>query len=482
MSIQSVFKKSLDFFPKKSVEIELTNMLLCSDAGLLPIRQLDETLKLTEQFVDVLHDFRRQYSVQHPFLEMTRSRVYGILADYPDQNDHDVLRKDPLFKMIAGRSPNDKTDLACQPTISRFENAITPSCLLRLEELFMEQFVDSFDEPPSVLTFDVDAFDDPTYGDQQLTLFHGFYDQYQYLPVVWTCAETDAVLMLKLLWGSAAPTYGIEDDLQRLVAKLRAKWPDVRILIRADSGFSKPSIYQMCEELNVEYLIGLGMNSKLKQISETLLCKVIKQYEQTNQKQRIFHTCEYQAKTWPHPRQIVIKVEAGPEGTNRRAILTNRPGAAICPEGAYDDYVIRGESENRNKELKCGLEADRLSDHRYMANLFRLNLHCLAHNLLVRARQLIAEPPAEKVIDGVPPNAQSENSRRQQQNRRRREDPLGEGQPCTWRTRLIKVAAEIRVSSRRILILLPRHWPYLHHFEKFCDKTFQLGLAGCPPS
>ncbi len=180
MSIQSVFKKSLDFFPKKTVEIELTDMLLCSDAGLLPIRQLDETLKLTEQFVDVLHDSRRRYSVQHPFLEMTRSRVYGILADYPDQNDHDVLRKDPLFKMIAGRSPDDEKDLACQPTISRFENAITPSCLLQLEELFLDQFVESFDEPPSVLTFDVDAFDDPAYGNQQLSLFHGFYKQYQY--------------------------------------------------------------------------------------------------------------------------------------------------------------------------------------------------------------------------------------------------------------------------------------------------------------
>ena len=387
MSRQSVFKKSLDFFPKKTVEIELTDMLLCSDAGLLPIRQLDETLQLTEQFVEALHDSRRQYSVQHTLGEMTRSRIYGILADYPDQNDHETLRSDPLFKMIAGRSPDDENDLASQATISRFENAITPSSLLQLEELFLDQFVESFEEPPAVLTFDVDAFDDPTYGSQQLTLFHGFYNQYQYLPVVWTCAETDAVVMLKLLWGSATPTHGIEDDLQRLVAKLRANWPDVRILIRADSGFSKPSIYQTCEELKVEYLIGLGMNSKLKEVSETRLCKSIEQYEQTNQKQRMFHTCEYQAKTWSHSRQVVIKAEAGPEGTNRRAIVTNRPGAAICPEGAYDDYVIRGEIAlflfitRRNKELKCGLEADRLSDHRYMANLFRLNLHCLAHNL-----------------------------------------------------------------------------------------------------
>jgi len=403
---------SLDFFPKKKIEIESTNMLLTSDAGLLPIRQLDEALQLTQQFTAALEDSRRQNSVQHSFLEMVRSRIYGILADYPDQNDHEVLRCDPLFKIIAGQSPDSEKHLACQATLSRFENGITVSSLKQLEDVFIEQFIDSFDEPSLTLTFDVDAFDDPTHGQQQLTLFHGFYDQYQYLPVVWTCAETDAVVMLKLLWGSADVSHGIEDDIERLVTRLRAKFPDVRIIIRADAGYAKPVNYRTCEDLNIEYSIGFAMNKVLIKESETLLLQAIRQYEATGIKQRLFHTLLYQAESWRHARQVILKVEYGIEGVNRRAVVTNRPGATIVPEGIYDDYSDRGESENRNKELKCGLQADRLSDHRYMANLFRLNLHCAAHNLLVRSRKLIADPPVEKTIEGIPPEAQSEYVRR----------------------------------------------------------------------
>jgi len=481
MSIQSAAIMSLDFFPKKNIEIEPTNMLLTSDAGLLPIRQLDEALQLTQQFTATLDDLRRQYSVQHSFLEMVRSRIYGILADYPDQNDHEVLRCDPLFKMIAGKSPDDKKHLACQATLSRFENGITFNSLKQLEDVFIEQFIDSFDEPPSTLTFDVDAFDDPTHGQQQLTMFHGFYDQYQYLPVVWTCAETDAVVMLKLLWGSADVSHGIEDDIERLVTRLRARFPDVRIIIRADAGYAKPVNYQICEDLNVEYSIGFSMNPVLIKQSEKLLLQAIKQYEKTGIKQRLFHTFAYQAGSWQQARQVILKVEYGIEGVNRRAVVTNRPGAAIVPEGIYDDYSDRGESENRNKELKCGLQADRLSDHRYMANLFRLNLHCAAHNLLVRSRKLIADPPVEKTIEGVPPEAQSDLLRRSDQNRRRQRDPLGEGQPCTWRSRLIKVAALIEVSCRRIVVRLAEHWPYVAHFEKFCTVAMSFSSAVRPP-
>lgn len=481
MSIQSVFRKSLDFFENKNIEIQFADILLSSDAGLLPLRQLDETLKLTEQFANALDDSRRQCSVQHTFLEMTRTRIYGILADYPDQNDHDLLRSDPVFKLIAGRSPDDNKHLACQATHSRFENAITVRSLRQLEDVFLDQFMESFTEPPTELTFDVDAFDDPTHGDQQLTLFHGFYDQYQYLPVVWTCAETDAVVMLKLLWGSADASKGVEDDLRRLEIRLREQWPDVRIIVRADSGFGKPEIYRVCEELRVEYSIGLKLNNILKNESKKLLCQAVEQFEATHVKQRLFHTFAYKAGSWQHSRQTIIKAEAGVEGTNRRAVVTNRPGAAVCPEGAYDDYSDRGESENRNKELKCGLLADRLSDHRYLANLFRLNLHCAAHNLLVRARRLIANPPIEKDSDGVPAESQPERLRRGHHNRRRQHDPLGEGHPCTWRSRLIKVAATITVSCRRVVVCLPNHWPYLSHFEKFCDATMLLTTAGRPP-
>ncbi len=161
MSRQTVFQKSLDFFGSTPIVVEAADVNLTSDAGLLPIRQLDEAWGLTEQFAAALTDTRRQRSVHHPFLQMVRSRVYGILADYPDQNDHDTLRSDPAFKLIADRSPDDERDLACQSTHSRFENAIDVASLFRLRDVLIDQFLASFDEPPSEITLDLDAFDDP---------------------------------------------------------------------------------------------------------------------------------------------------------------------------------------------------------------------------------------------------------------------------------------------------------------------------------
>ena len=206
MTIQSVWQKSFDFFGKPVV-VEPSETELTSDAGLLPIRQFDAVLGLTEQFAAALTDVRYQPSVQHDLLEMIRMRVFGILADYPDQNDHDVLRSDPVFKLIVGRSLQED-DLASQPTLSRFENAIGVKSLRKLQDVFIDQFIASFDEPPARLTLDIDPFDDPTHGQQQLTFFHGYYRQYQYLPRVITCAENDLVVMLCLLFGKASAALG----------------------------------------------------------------------------------------------------------------------------------------------------------------------------------------------------------------------------------------------------------------------------------
>ena len=241
MIIQSVWQKSFGFFGKPVV-IEPSQTELTSDAGLLPIRQFDEAIGLTEQFADALKDLRYQPSVVHGVQEMVRMRIYGILADYPDQNDHDVLRSDAVFKLIAGRSPNGE-DLASQPTLSRFENAIDVKSLRRLADVFIDQFIASFDKPPTQITLDIDPFDDPTHGQQQLTFFHGYYGQYQYLPRVITCAENDLVVMLCLLFGRAHPALGADDDLTYLVGRLRDAFPDVRIVLRADSGFGVPKMY-----------------------------------------------------------------------------------------------------------------------------------------------------------------------------------------------------------------------------------------------
>jgi hypothetical protein len=454
--------------------VEPSTAQISSDAGLLAFRQLDEQLGLTRQFAEALTDRRHAGSVDHTFLEMSRARIYGILADYADQNDHDVLRSDPIFKLICGRSIQEK-DLASQPTLSRFENAIGPKSFFALQDLFLDQFIASFDKPPKHLTLDIDPFDDPTHGQQQLTFFHGYYDQYQYLPRVITCAENDLVLTVCLLHGTAHATLGAQDDLAYVVARLRRAWPGLRIHIRGDSGFGTPMMYEACEQLDIDYTLGMGMNARLKKLSDSLLEKAVADWEKTSQPQRLFAAFWYQADSWPAQRWLVVKCEAHAQGTNRRAVVTNRPGAFVLPGAAYDGYADRGESENRNKELKCGLQADRLSDHRYFANLFRLYLHAAAHNLLVRLRQVAADPPPVSSPHDVPTEALGGKQRRQWHNRRREHDPLGEGQPCTWRTRLIKVAARVRQTTRRVIVELSSSWPYLEHFQKVGQRLLELG-------
>ena len=393
------------------------------------------------------------------------------------QNDHDALRSDVIFKLLADRLPEDD-DLASQPTLSRFENSISASSLLQLEEWYIERFVRSFSEPPREITLDVDLFDDPTHGQQQLTFFHGHYDQYQYQVRAITCAENDFVVLPVLLYGTADAALGFVDDLVRVVTRLREKFPDVLIRVRADSGFARPHVYEGCEQLDLEYSIGLGMNPVLKRHSDELLQFTAKTFETTGQPQRVFTGFDYQAATWPSPRWVVVKCEANSQGTNRRAVVTNRRGARTLPQGAYEEYAERGESENRNKELKCELSTDRLSDHRYMANSFRMFLHCLANNLLVSLRQTVATPssqdatpitndPAPDPFTGepLPSEARTGRARRRDFNQRRQADPLGEGHACTWRMRLIKVAARIEVTTRRVRVFLSGSWPFLHHFR-----------------
>jgi hypothetical protein len=276
-----------DFASSKPIVVEPSAGQISSDAGLLPFRQLDEQLGLTRQFAEALTDRRHQGYTDHSFLDMTRMRVYGILADYPDQNDHDVLRTDPIFKLICDRSIHGK-DLASQPTLSRFENAIGVGSFSRLRETLIEQFIASFDEPPTQLTLEMDPFDDPTHGQQQLTFFHGYYDQYQYLPRFITCAENDLVLDLCLLYGCAHPALGADSDLAYVVKRLRQAWPGVRVHFRGDSGLGVPKVYHACEQLDVEYTIGIGTNSRLKKLSEPLLEEAVFRFEATGEPQRLF--------------------------------------------------------------------------------------------------------------------------------------------------------------------------------------------------
>jgi hypothetical protein len=344
--------------------------------------------------------------------------------------------------------------------------------------------------------------DDPAHGQQQLTFWHAYYDQNQYLPLVITCADNDQFVMLSLRHGSAHASLGADDDVAYLVTRLRHVWPDVVLHFRGDCAFGVPDMYEVCERLRVVYTFGLTANAVLQRETEGLLAQAAAGYERERQEarqqepprpampSRLFTGFWYQAGTWPCVRFVVAKAEANDRGTNRRFVVTNRPGAARLPGPTYDEYAVRGESENRNKEFKCDLSMDRLSDHRFVANYFRLYLHAAAMNLLVRLRRFIAEPlpaPASPVETAqatnergetappaaeacVPAEALTGAARQRHFRLRRQRDPLGEGHPCTWRTLLIKVAAEVIVRTRRIVIRLSSSWPHLDWYRQVCER------------
>ena len=277
MSVPRAWPQVLDFFGIPLV-LEPSSGQLSSDAGLLPIRQFDDRTGLTRAFAGALDDPRDPGLTEHKFLEMVRSRVYGILAGYADQNDHDTLRADPVFKLVVDRSP-DEGDLASQPTLSRFENAISIKSLKRLRDVFLDQFIASFDTPPRHLTFDLDAVDDPAHGHQQLTFWHGYYDQNQFLPLVITCAENDQFAMLSLRPGNVHAALGADEDLAYLVNRLRQAWPDVALHFRGDCGFGVPTMYEVCEGLRVSYTFGLSTNAVLQRQTEGLLAEAVATYE-----------------------------------------------------------------------------------------------------------------------------------------------------------------------------------------------------------
>jgi hypothetical protein len=487
MSIQPAWQATFDFFDTPVV-VEPSAGQLSSDAGLLPFRQADHLLGFTHDFAARLNDPRDPDLIDHTNLEMVRSRVYGILAGYEDQNDHDTLRHDPLFKLLANRSPT-AAPLASQPTLSRFENQIDIPSLNRLRDLFIDQFIAAFPTPPRRLTFDLDAVDDPAHGHQQLTLWHGYYDQNQYLPLFITCPDNDLFVMLSLRPGNVHASLGADDDLEYLVQRLRQVWPDVVLAVRGDSAFGNPKMYAVCERLRLLYTFGLTANPVLQRQVEPLLAQAEADYAHERVAaaaegrpavpSRLFSRFWYQAGTWDLARLVVAKVEVNERGTNRRFVVSNRPGAELFPAATYDAYAERGDSENRNKEIKCGLAMDRLSDHRFCANYFRLYLHTLAMNLLVRLRRQIAEPlPAARAAEGVPAEAQAGAERQRQFRQRRQRDPLGEGHPCTWRSLLIKIGAEVVVSSRRVVVRLSSSWPHLGWYQRVCDRLRRQPAAG----
>ncbi len=368
---------------------------LTSDGGLPWLAEADTALDLCAALARCIPDWRRRRGV-HSLETLVRQRVFQIACGYADQNDADSLRTDPLLKLVCGRLPDSGRELASQPTFSRLENAIDRPTAERLAAALVEVYVQVRGRAgvPQRIVLDVDGTDDPAHGQQEGVAYHGFYQQHMYHPLLVFDGDTDQLITAVLRPGNAHGSRFLVLVLRRLVRRLRQAWPAVPIELRADSGCVVPRLTAWCEANAVAFTVGLIPNRRLAALAAPLLAEAQGQSaRQGGTKVRLAGEAPYQAGSWPHPRRVVFKAEVLAKGPNTRFVVTSR---ADPPLDLYDWYVDRGAAENWIKDYKNALAADRLSDHRFWANQFRLLLHAAAYWLLDTLRGWLAGTEAAR--------------------------------------------------------------------------------------
>jgi hypothetical protein len=426
----------LTLFPlsRKPVQLRNDGGALTSDAGVLLLREIDERLRLTERLASCLVDRREPAKVRHTILGLLRQRIYQIACGYEDCNDADRLRADPALKLAVGRAPAED-DLASQPTLSRLENMVGPGQCWRLSEALLSCYLKrERKQPPGRLVLDVDATDDETHGHQQLSFFHGYYDHHCYLPLlVFAQAQgkgEQELLAAMLRPGNIHAGWRAMPMLRQIAKRLRKAFPQCCLELRADSALALPEVYAGCEEIGLPYTISLPKNERLKALAEPWMQEARALHAQTGEKVQVFGEFWYAAESWQGKRRVIVKAEVMEKGDNPRFVVTNR--ADLEPEELYRFYCQRGDPENRIKELKEGLRADRLSCHRFWANQFRLLLYAAAYLLMQAMRAMLSGTE------------------------------LARAQVNTLRLRLLKVGARIKESVRRVWVHLPSAYPWAY--------------------
>lgn len=424
---------TFSFLKKRKLTVDFEGGEITSDAGLLLIRQADNVFGLTAGLIECISDKRDIRYIYHAMVTLLRQRIYQVVAGYEDCNDADILRRDPAFKAACDRLLSDK-DLASQPTLSRLENSVSAKDIYRIGEYFLQLYIKrNRKRKPRRIILALDATDDPTHGNQQLTFFHGYYDQFMYHPLVIYDVDTGQLFTAVLRPGNKHGSYKVVSILKRIILRLKEAFPKAEIIIRADAGMAVPELYEYCELEGLGYVIGLIRNDVLEKLSEELLNKAHEQYVETGQKQRLFHEAQYQAKSWTHLQRVIIKAEWLPQGPNSRFVVTN---LSYEPKTLYEFYTERGGScEVRIDELKNGLKADRLSCHSFIANQFRLFLHMAAYWLVQLLREALHE------IE------------------------FGSMQIQQLKVRILKIGAQVVQSARRLWFHLAGSYPWKNIFQ-----------------
>jgi len=413
---------------------------MTTEGGALLLREADRKIGLLKRVAACFTDTRDPQRIEHGLSEMLAQRIYGLALGYEDLNDHEELRRDPLLGLLAGKRALDEP-LAGKSTLNRLE--LTPAgsphteryhkigySAEALDQLLVDIFLEAHRKPPREIVLDLDATDTPLHGEQEGRFFHGYYNQYCYLPLYIFCGEH--LLCARLRPSNIDASAGSREEIERIVRQIRHRWPKVRIILRADSGFCREELMVWCEANDVEYVFGFARNERLRRKIAGPLREAKREYQRTGKAARAFWEFFYCTwSSWSRRRRVVAKAEHLAKGENPRFVVTSLPAERWPAPELYEHlYCARGEMENRIKE-QLSLFSDRLSTETMRANQLRLYFSSLGYVLLQALRRL--------ALQGT---------------------EWAKAQADTIRLRLLKIAAEVRLTARRIWVRYSRAYPW----------------------
>jgi len=463
-------RKSLEFHPlgRRRIVGRFDGGMISSDAGGLLLRECERATRMISQFAGCFTDHRDAEQIEHAVEALVAQRVYGLALGYEDLNDHDALRHDPLLaalvekldptgqerkrasdrgKALAGKSTLNRLELTKEGATAseRYKKIeVNPSAV---ERLLVELFLQAHSAAPQEIILDLDATDDPIHGNQEGRFFHGYYGGYCYLPLYIFCGEF--LLAAKLRPSNIDSSAGAIEEIARIVEQIRAKWPKVRILLRADSGFCREPIMAWCEEHSMGFLFGLARNPRLVKQIEDDLSEAKALFDQTRQAARVFKDFKYRTlDSWSRARRVIGKAEHLDKGANPRFVVTSLKGDART---VYEQvYCARGEMENRIKEQQLSLFADRTSAATMRANQIRLWFSSVAYLLMQAVRRLALQGTA-----------------------------MEKAQCQTIRLKLLKIGAQVKITVRKVWVSLAEGCPYKEIFLRAHANLRRLTIMNC---
>ena len=435
---------------------------ISSDGGAVLLRQLEQRTGIVRKFADCFHDYRQPAQIEHSVRELVCQRVYGLALGYEDLNDHDQLRSDPLLALLSGkqdlegkqrRRRQDRGNPgAGKSTLNRLE--LTPAkagvssrykkIILdtgAVDRLLTSLYIQSQPRQPERIVLDLDATDDALHGRQEGRFFHGYYGHYCYLPLY--IFAGDQLLCARLRPANIDASAGSLEEVQRIVEQLRRVWPEVEILLRADSGFCRDEIMSWCEDNGVDYVFGLAKNERLEQRIKRRMKGARRRFAKTGKAARVFGDFRYRTRTsWARRRRVVAKAEYLAKGENPRFVVTSLTAKQAAAQQLYETiYCARGEMENRIKEQQMGLFADRTSTAIFCANQIRLYFSSIGYCVLEALRRL--------GLAGT---------------------KMARAQCTTIRLRLLKIGARLRITARKVWISLATGYAWAGVFEQVYEN------------